>query len=83
MDSGRWKRDQFSDKAIGLIYELFVFEKYRRQGIAKQLVKAGLEQLKQEGYAEVRLSVFAGNPAIKLYESLGFKTRTITMSISL
>ncbi|MFC4559710.1 GNAT family N-acetyltransferase [Virgibacillus kekensis] len=76
-------KDQFSDKALGFIYELFVIEEYRGKGISKQLIKIGVEQLKQEGYSEIRLSVFDGNQAIKIYESLGFKNRTITMSISL
>ncbi|SET80283.1 Acetyltransferase (GNAT) domain-containing protein [Salinibacillus kushneri] len=76
-------KDQFSGKALGFIYELFVLEEYRGKGISKQLIKTGVEQLKQEGYSEIRLSVFDGNQAIKIYESLGFKNRTITMSISL
>ncbi|WP_409252832.1 N-acetyltransferase family protein [Bacillus sp. SCS-153A] len=76
-------KDQFSDKALGFIYELFVIEEYRGKGISKRLIKTGVEQLKQEGYAEIRLSVFDGNQAIKIYESLGFKNRTITMSVSL
>ncbi|MCT2534726.1 GNAT family N-acetyltransferase [Aquibacillus koreensis] len=76
-------KDQFSDKALGFIYELFVLEEYRGRGISKQLIKTGVEQLKQEGYSEIRLSVFDGNQAIKIYESLGFKNRTITMNISL
>jgi ribosomal protein S18 acetylase RimI-like enzyme len=76
-------KDKFSNKAVGFIYELFVLEEYRGRGISKQLIKAGIEQLKQEGYSEIRLSVFDGNQAIKIYESLGFKKRTITMSISL
>lgn len=76
-------RDPFSDKAIGFIYELFVLDEYRARGISKQLTKAGIEQLKQQGYSEIRLSVFEGNQAIKIYESLGFENRTITMSMSL
>ena len=76
-------KDRFSDKALGFIYELFVIEEYRGKGIAKQLIETGIEQLKQEGFSEIRLSVFDGNQAIKIYESLGFKNRTITMSISL
>jgi ribosomal protein S18 acetylase RimI-like enzyme len=76
-------KDQFSDKALGFIYELFVLEEHRGKGISKKLIKTGVEQLKQEGYSEIRLSVFDGNPAIKIYESLGFKNRTITMNISL
>ncbi|WP_273835158.1 GNAT family N-acetyltransferase [Guptibacillus sedimenti] len=76
-------KDQFSDKKLGFIYELFVIEEYRGKGISKQLIKTGVEQLKQEGYSEIRLSVFDGNQAIKIYENLGFKNRTISMSISL
>jgi ribosomal protein S18 acetylase RimI-like enzyme len=76
-------KDQFSNKKIGFIYELFVLDEYRGKGISKQLIKAGLEQLKNEGYSEVRLSVFEGNQAIKIYESLGFENRTITMSVSI
>ena len=76
-------KDQFSDKKLGFIYELFVIEECRGKGISKQLISTGIEQLKQEGYSEIRLSVFDGNQAIKIYENLGFKNRTISMSISL
>lgn len=45
------------------------------------MIESGIEHLKQGGYSEVRLSVYAGNQAIKLYEKTGFKKRTITMSM--
>lgn len=73
--------DQFLNKTIGFIYELFVLDEYRGKGISKQLINTAVEQLKQEGYSEIRLSVFEGNKAIKLYENLGFETRTISMSM--
>ncbi|WP_138420885.1 GNAT family N-acetyltransferase [Aquibacillus sediminis] len=74
-------KDQFSNKTIGFIYELFVLDEYRGKGISKQLIRTAIEQLKQEGYSEIRLSVFEGNKAIKIYENLGFETRTISMSL--
>ncbi|WP_077622527.1 GNAT family N-acetyltransferase [Sediminibacillus massiliensis] len=74
-------KDQFSNRTIGFIYELFVLDEYRGKGISKQLINTAVEQLKQEGYSEIRLSVFEGNKAIKLYENLGFETRTISMSM--
>jgi ribosomal protein S18 acetylase RimI-like enzyme len=74
-------KDQFSNKTIGFIYELFVLGEYRGKGISKQLINSAVEQLKQEGYSEIRLNVFEGNKAIKLYENLGFETRTISMSM--
>ncbi|MFC0298472.1 GNAT family N-acetyltransferase [Geobacillus jurassicus] len=77
------RKDPFTEKIYGFIYELFVLEEFRGKGIAKQLIKTGIEHLKQDGYSEVRLSVYAGNPAIKLYETLGFKHKTITMSMNM
>jgi ribosomal protein S18 acetylase RimI-like enzyme len=76
-------KDQFTDKRIGFIYELFVLEEFRRKGVAKQLLSSAIDRLKQEGYPEVRLSVFVGNPAIKIYEKMGFHSRNITMSLPL
>jgi ribosomal protein S18 acetylase RimI-like enzyme len=75
------RKDQFTEKIYGFIYELFVLEEFRGNGIAKQLMETGIEHLKQDGCSEVRLRVYAGNQAIKLYEKLGFKNRTITMSM--
>ncbi len=74
-------KDQFTDVMIGFIYELFVIEEYRGKGISKILMLTGIDHLKQEGYSEIRLSAFAGNQAIKLYEKLGFNIRTVTMSL--
>ncbi|CEG27188.1 GNAT family N-acetyltransferase [Bacillus sp. B-jedd] len=74
-------KDQFTEMKIGFIYELFVLEDFRGKGISKQLMETGMDQLKNQGFSEVRLSVYAENQAIKLYEKLGFKPRTITMSL--
>lgn len=74
-------KDQLSEKKYGFIYELFVLEEFRGNGISKKLIESGIEHLKQDGYSEVRLSVYAGNQAIKLYKKLGFKNKTITMSM--
>ncbi|MFJ5717591.1 GNAT family N-acetyltransferase [Neobacillus sp. NPDC093127] len=76
-------KDQFTDRMNGFIYELFVKEEYRGNGISKLLMRAGIDHLKQDGYSEIRLSAFAGNQAIKLYEKLGFCIRTVTMSLQL
>jgi len=76
-------KDQFTDMMNGFIYELFVIEEFRGNGISKLLMRAGIDHLKQDGYSEIRLSAFAGNQAIKLYEKLGFSIRTVTMSLQL
>lgn len=76
-------KDQFTDKVHGFIYELFVLEEYRGKGISKLLMKTAIDSLKQEGYTEIRLSSYAGNQAIKLYEQMGFQTRTVSMNLLL
>ncbi|MBT2699073.1 GNAT family N-acetyltransferase [Bacillus sp. ISL-40] len=76
-------KDQFTDKLNGFIYELFVIEEFRGNGISKRLMKTAIDHLKQDGYSEVRLSAFVGNKAIKLYEKMGFNIRTVTMSLQL
>lgn len=76
-------KDQFTDMMNGFIYELFVIEEFRGNGISKLLMSAGIDHLKQRGYSEIRLSAFAGNQAIKLYEEFGFSIRTITMRLQL
>jgi ribosomal protein S18 acetylase RimI-like enzyme len=76
-------KDQFTDKVNGFIYELFVLKEFRGNGISKLLMRAGIDHLKKDGYSEIRLSAFAGNQAIKLYEKLGFGIRTVTMSLHL
>jgi ribosomal protein S18 acetylase RimI-like enzyme len=76
-------KDQLTEKMYGFIYELFVLEEFRGNGISKQLMETCIEHLKQDGFSEVRLSVYAGNQAIKLYEKLGFKNKIITMSMSI
>ena len=50
--------------------------------MARKLIEAGIEHLKQDGYSEVRLRVYAGNQAMKLYETFGFKQKTIIMSVN-
>lgn len=76
-------KDQFTDKMVGFIYELFVREEFRGMGISKQLLSSAVDHLKMEGYPEVRLSAFAKNPAIKLYEKMGFNIRNVTMNLKL
>ena len=76
-----FSKDQFTDTMNGFIYELFVIEEYRGNGISKMLMRVGIDHLKKDGYSEIRLSAFEGNQAIKLYEKMGFSIRTVTMSL--
>lgn len=77
-------KDQFTDSINGFIYELYVIEAYRGNGISKRLLTAAINQLREEGYDEVGLNVFSGNDdAIQLYEKMGFNVKTFSMSLPL
>ncbi|HSJ39001.1 MAG TPA: GNAT family N-acetyltransferase [Planococcus sp. (in: firmicutes)] len=76
-------KDQFTDQALGFIYEIYIQKDYRGKGFSKELMNAAIEHFQQEGYAEVRLSAKAENPAVRMYENVGFKTRTVSMSLNL
>ena len=43
-----------------------------RQGIARALLEEGIERLRREGVEQCHLEVRINNPAILLYEALGF-----------
>ena len=61
----------------GDIQTLAVAPDYRRQGIARDLLRALLDEAGRRGVAEVFLEVRADNePARKLYESEGFREIT-------
>ena len=76
-------KDQFTDKMIGFIYELYVIEEFRGKGISKQLIRTAINHLRQAGHSEIRLNAYVKNQAIKLYEQMGFSIRTVTMSLPL
>jgi len=61
---------------IYLIANVAVESSYRRQGIARALTQAALEDIKERGAKSIWLQVREGNPtAFHLYQTLGFKER--------
>ena len=61
---------------IYLIANVAVESDYRRQGIARALTRAALEDIKKRGANNVWLQVREGNPtALHLYQTMGFNER--------
>jgi ribosomal-protein-alanine N-acetyltransferase len=64
----RGTTDKWSISNVG------VLPAYRRRGIARQLMRAGMDLIRQRGGSAAILDVIAGNlPAQELYLSLGFE----------
>jgi ribosomal protein S18 acetylase RimI-like enzyme len=61
------------------IHAIYVQPGYRRQGVGRQLMQAAIQWGREQGCAQVELSVLAGNPALKLYEALGFEVFELEM----
>ncbi len=67
-------RNNLHKEPYGLLEDVFVEEKYRRQGIGKILVKKVIEKAKELGcYKLVATSRFEREYVHKFYEDLGFK----------
>lgn len=67
-----------------LIGNVGVLPSYRRRGIARKLVEAALEFIRQKGGTTAVLDVISANlPAYKLYESLGFEHYTSITGLDL
>ncbi|MEC5424571.1 GNAT family N-acetyltransferase [Virgibacillus sp. C22-A2] len=65
--------DYYIDEIVGFIPEIYIFERYRRKGLAEKLCEEVFKRLKKEGYNKVQLNVFAGNKVKSLYHKLGFE----------
>jgi ribosomal protein S18 acetylase RimI-like enzyme len=55
------------------LHHLAVLPEYQNQGIGKELLKKSIE-IGEMMQLQIKLEVFEESPAVKLYESFGFKT---------
>lgn len=54
-------------------FSISLYRPYRGQGIGTGMMRAMLNELRAAGYARASLSVQKENPALRLYERLGFR----------
>ncbi|MBN2472447.1 MAG: GNAT family N-acetyltransferase [Anaerolineae bacterium] len=58
---------------LGFVMDVAVHPDHRGRGLGRQLMLAVCNALKSEGVGLLGLAVTAQNPAVRLYESLGFR----------
>ena len=73
--------DVFRPRSVVHIHALYVQPLHRGEGIGRRLLEEALTWGRERGSTEATLSVLAGNPARKLYESLGFEVFEMEMSL--
>ncbi len=67
-------------KRFGFIHELWVEEKYRNEGVARQLVSLAVERFTAIGVPQVRLDVAWENDAARtLFTTCGFRPTVVEM----
>ena len=54
-------------------FSISLYKPYRGRGIGTAMMRAMLDELRDAGYARTSLSVQKENPALRLYERLGFR----------
>jgi ribosomal protein S18 acetylase RimI-like enzyme len=65
---------------IGFLHDLWVEERVRRRGIARQLVTKAIQRFRTLGAEQVRLDTAAGNEIARtLFASLGFRPSVLEM----
>jgi ribosomal protein S18 acetylase RimI-like enzyme len=63
------------------IFDIEIDEARRGQGLGRQLMLAAMDKAKAMGCTSIKLNVFGGNDvAIRLYQSLGFRTAQMQMT---
>ena len=73
-------RDGEGEKIVAL-YEIVIFEAYRRQGYGCESLRALEKRVKALGVSKIVLHVFGHNePARALYRKLGYVERNVTMA---
>ena len=54
-------------------FSISLYEQYRGQGMGTAMMRQMLDELRDAGYFHASLSVQKDNPALHLYERLGFQ----------
>lgn len=76
--------DQLQGERIAHIFLLYVHRDHRRRGIGSALVAHGENWAKGRGDQHISLQVFSHNqPALNLYQKLGYCTQSLSMCKSL
>lgn len=63
------------DESAYYIRELQIVDKWQRKGLGSHAIRYVIENAQQAGLNVIRLRVFCINPAIALYERMGFRIR--------
>ncbi|MBT2693562.1 GNAT family N-acetyltransferase [Bacillus sp. ISL-55] len=70
-------------QVVGNLLSVYVYPKYRKSGVARELAVAAINEFKAFGIKTIQLNVFNGNPSRILCESLGFEPVSTVMELNI
>jgi len=74
----------YSSKPYGFVFDIYVAEWARRQGVGRQLLEFAFKWFQEQGLEKVKLEVAESNETAKpLYVKMGFKAERHVMGRSL
>lgn len=77
-------REENNGELLGEIVALYLLPQFQRQGIGKQLMQAGIDQLRQRGYSIIVLWVLKSNvQARQFYEHCGFTAEPVEKTLDM
>jgi GNAT superfamily N-acetyltransferase len=71
-----------SKKKVPLVADIFVKSEYRGNGLATGMLSRSIRSLREMNYEELSLWATEGNPAVSIYENLGFVKNSNQKEIS-
>lgn len=71
------------NQVMGTLLSVYVFPKYRKSGVGRELTVAAINEFKAMGIRTIQLNVFQGNPSRVLCENLGFKPVSTVMELNI
>ncbi len=70
----------YGGQTFAFVYDLIIFEEYRRKGYGEATMLALEEKVKEQGLDSIALHVFGHNHAAKaLYEKIGYEITDLNM----
>lgn len=74
----------FSAIPVGMIFDIYVMEPFRRKGVARLLIRTAEEYCRRMGMKRIKLEVAANNPnAQDLYKKMGYSDERMLMGKNL
>lgn len=75
--------NMMKDQIMGTLLSVYVFPKYRKSGVGRELAVAAINEFKSQRIRTIQVNVFEGNHSRMICENLGFKPVSTVMELNI